>query len=109
VPKSNPTTDIFWQRFSKFQGCAQRCLLLVQSALFDGVMVEGGVCGGGGVCMCVERWGGVSGRLKESLLGGVWIVEVTLGVVPGLFGPVLAAVMETSERNMREDPRNVRH
>jgi hypothetical protein len=34
---------------------------------------------------------------------------VTLGVVPGLFGPVLAAVMETSERNMREDPRNVRH
>jgi hypothetical protein len=32
----------------------------------------------------VWRWGGVSGRLKESLLGGVWIVEVTLGLLPAL-------------------------
>ena len=44
-----------------------KCLLLVQSALFDEVVVWGGRVSGGGVCVCVVGWGGVSGRLKESL------------------------------------------
>ena len=84
VPKSNPTTDIFWQSFSKFQGCAQvvccSCRRRCEMGWWYGVV---------GVVVVVfvsvsGRWGGMSGRLKESLRSGVLIVEVTLRVHPAL-------------------------
>jgi hypothetical protein len=115
VPKSKPTTDIFWQSFSKFQGCAQRCLLLVQTALFDGVVVGVGVCGGGGVCMCVGAVGRCVRAYQRIFTWWGVIVEVTLRVHPALAlflggragATKFQAVIRKMREKMREDPRKI--